>query len=48
MDDLGLDTGAARLGRNALKSLAGSGRFSYRRDGDCNEVTLGYSWVSNR
>nr|WP_086493451.1 YdbH domain-containing protein [Novosphingobium panipatense] len=29
---IGLDTGAARLGRNALKSLAGSGRFSYRRD----------------
>lgn len=33
------------LGVHFVRRLAQ--RFSYRRDGDCNEVTLGYSLVSN-
>lgn len=33
------------LGVHFVRRLAQ--RFSYRRDGDCNEVSLYYSWVSN-
>lgn len=33
------------LGVHFVRRLAQ--RFSYRRDGDCNELTLGYSLVSN-
>lgn len=33
------------LGVHFVRRLAQ--RFDYRRDGDCNEVTLGYSLLSN-